>query len=148
MVTGLTLSAGGGVYTNEGFTGKVAFVYNIIIEGASVNDTFVRLSSTLRTLGNVPLDTVTKDHAITPTTSTLSGNVVHRFEILESDKFPEELKLDIIVQSLDSGGKLRTFYTQEFIVNFTGEQPSISPTGEELAVNFDFTKIFELRAGE
>ena len=142
----VTISAGGAVYTNDGFTGKVTLSYLAILEQVSPNDLGVTIQSRLQTLSDVTLNTVSKTHTITPTTATISGNIIHQFEILENDVFPDELKL-VLTARVNSNTGSSIVDTFAFIVNFTGEQPSLTPTGKELALNFDFTKIFELRAG-
>ncbi len=142
----VTLSAGGAVYTNDGFTGKVSLSYLAILDQVSPNDLGVTIQSRLQTLSGATLDSVSKTHTITPTTATISGNIIHQFEILQNDLFPTELKL-VLTARVNTNLGSATVDTFAFIVNFTGDQPSLTPTGKELALNFDFTKIFELRAG-
>ena len=145
----ISLTAGDGIYKNDGLlVGQVNLSYFASLAQISPNDVAVQIRSRLQTLEGVNIDTIIKTHDVIITTSSIQGNFQHKFTILADGKFPEELKLVLNADVLTATGRDLNKATFEFIVNFTGDQPTLTPTGQELAVNFDFTKIFELRAGK
>ncbi len=143
----VNLTAGDGIYKNNGLVGQVNLSYFASLAQISPNDLAVRIRSRLQNLEGTTINTITKTHDIIVTTSSIQGNFQHQFEILSDGSFPEELKLVLNADVLAASGVITNISEFEFIVNFTGDQPTLTPTGQELALNFDFTKIFELRAG-